>query len=86
MNPVETIRSACRRSPILGWLALGLLLLFGLLLLAMGLKSGPTVEGMILLDGQPLPKGSIRLVPVEGTSGSDTGSPIHRGKFSDTKG
>src|SRR5262245_39504348 len=81
MNLMAKIRTAFRKAPIPCWFAAGLLVLAGLLLLAGGLKSGPSVRGKVLLDGEPLPRGSIRFVPVKGTTGSDAGSAIHQGEY-----
>src|SRR5437879_2240436 len=86
MNNIEKIRAAFRKAPILGWFAVGLLLLAGLLLLSAGFRSGPTVTGIVRLDGQPLPKGWIRFVPDEGTTGPDGGAAIRQGKYSIPKG
>jgi hypothetical protein len=49
-------------------------------------KSEPSVVGTVLLDGDPLPSGRIRFVPVEGTPGPDAGAVIDEGKYSITKG
>jgi hypothetical protein len=86
MNTLEKIRTAFRRAPVLGWSALGLLLLAGLLLLVAMAKSEPTVTGIVRLDGEPLSKGSIRFVPVEGTRGSDAGVALRKGKYRIEKG
>ena len=45
-------------------------------------KPGPSVVGTVLLDGDPLPSGRIRFVPVEGTRGPDAGAVIEEGKYS----
>src|SRR5262245_1291548 len=83
MSTFEKTRTTIRKVPRWTWVAVsGLLLLSGALLLVMGLKSGPTVTGMVQLDGRPLPTGWIRFVPVEGTPGSDGGSPIREGIYS----
>jgi hypothetical protein len=78
MSTIKKIRTAFRKVPLLGWFAAGLLLLSGILLLAWGLKSDPTVTGIIRLDGQPLSKGSVRFVPAKGTHGSDGGRRFGR--------
>src|SRR5437868_15106256 len=49
-------------------------------------KAGPSVVGTVFLDGDPLPSGRIRFVPVEGTPGPDAGAVIDEGKYSITKG
>jgi len=49
-------------------------------------KPGPSVVGTVLLDGDPLPSGRIRFVPVEGTRGPDAGAVIEEGKYSVDKG
>ena len=49
-------------------------------------KAGPSVVGTVLLDGDPLPSGRIRFVPVEGTRGPDAGAVIEEGKYSVGKG
>jgi hypothetical protein len=59
----------------------------GCLLLFSGCgKPGPSVVGTVLLDGDPLPSGRIRFVPVEGTRGPDAGAVIEEGKYSVDKG
>jgi hypothetical protein len=58
----------------------------GLLLLSGCWRSAPSVDGTVLLDGDPLPEGRIRFVPVEGTPGPDAGAVIEEGKYSVTKG
>jgi hypothetical protein len=45
-------------------------------------QPGPSVVGTVLLDGDPLPSGRIRFVPVEGTRGPDAGAVIEEGKYS----
>src|SRR5689334_21251790 len=49
-------------------------------------KPEPSVVGAVLLDGEPLPSGRIRFVPVEGTSGPDAGAVIEDGKYTVGKG
>src|SRR5262245_24818007 len=79
--------TAVRKGPILGWLAIGLPLLSGLLLLFFGCsQSEPSVSGTVRLDGQPLPEGWIRFVPDAGTSGPDGGAAIREGKYGIPKG
>ena len=43
-----------------------------------------SLEGDVTLDGQPLMKGSITLVPMQGTGGPTAGGTIDNGKFSIT--
>lgn len=50
-----------------------------------GAAEGPPradVRGVVTLDGQPLSKGVILFVPLEGTPGPKTSVPIADGKFS----
>jgi hypothetical protein len=49
-------------------------------------KPQPIAVGTVLLDGDPLPSGRIRFVPVEGTPGPDAGAVIEEGAYSVTKG
>jgi hypothetical protein len=86
MSTTEKTRTTFRKAPILGSFAAGVLLLSALLLLRAGLKSGPTVTGTVRVDGDPLKKGSIRFVPVEGTRGGDAGATIRDGKYRIPKG
>ena len=58
----------------------------GLLLFSGCWNSAPSVDGTVLLDGDPLPEGRIRFVPVEGTPGPDAGAVIDEGKYRVTKG
>jgi len=39
------------------------------------------VSGTVTLDGQPLPEGQIRFVPIEGTSGPTSGATIQQGDY-----
>jgi hypothetical protein len=82
----EKIRAAFRNPRILGWGSAGLFVLAGILFFAGTRPSGPTVTGMVRLDDEPLRAGSIRFVPVKGTSGPDGGSDIHEGKYRIDKG
>jgi hypothetical protein len=50
------------------------------------LKSDPTVTGTVRVDDELLSTGSIRFVPVEGTTGSDAGATIREGRYSIPKG
>src|SRR5262245_18125341 len=86
MDTVEKIRTTFRKAPTLGLLALGALLLAGLLFILAGMRSDPAVTGIVRLDGQPLPKGAIRFVPVEGTPGSEAGAVIREGRYTIPKG
>src|SRR5262245_53633456 len=65
MSTIEKIKTTTRKTPILMWFAAGLLLLAGLLWLLVGIKSGPTVTGVVQVDGEPLERGSISFVPVD---------------------
>jgi hypothetical protein len=86
MHTIERTRAAFRKVPLLLWLVASLLLVGGVLLVMAMLPAGPTVTGVVLLDGQRLEQGAIRLVPVEGTTGSDGGAVIRRGKYRIEKG
>jgi hypothetical protein len=86
MTTIETNRTTFRKVLILAWCAVGLLLLSGLLLVFGGFRSGPIVTGIVRLDGQLLPKGWIRFVPDDGTTGPDGGAAIRQGKYSIPKG
>jgi hypothetical protein len=69
-----------RSSLALGCLGAGLLLAAGCW------SSAPSVEGTIRVEGEPLPKGSIDFLPVEGTTGSGGGVAIQEGKYRIEKG
>src|SRR5438105_1822233 len=86
MNTIEKIRDTPRRVPLLGWGALGLLLLAGVLLVLAAWSSGPTVTGLVRLDGQPMPTGRIKFVPLPGTPGPDAGTTIEEWKYRIEKG
>jgi hypothetical protein len=86
MSTTDKTRTPFRKKLILGSFAAGLLLLSGLLLLHAVLKSEPTVTGTVWLEGELLLKGSIRFVPVKGTTGSDAGAAIRQGKYQIEKG
>jgi hypothetical protein len=86
MSRVDKQRTTLRIAPILCWSAAGLLSLVGLVLLMTGREAAVTVSGMVRLNGQPLPTGSIRYFPVEGTAGSDGGAVIEEGKYRIPKG
>jgi hypothetical protein len=58
----------------------------GLLVFSRYWKSGPAIAGSVRLDGNPLPWGSIRFVPVEGTPGPDAGAVIDEGAYEVTRG
>jgi hypothetical protein len=58
----------------------------GFLLLSGCGKAGPSVIGTVLLDGDPLPSGWIRFVPVDGTPGPDAGGVIEEGQYGVSKG
>ncbi|NLE38203.1 MAG: hypothetical protein GX621_09290 [Pirellulaceae bacterium] len=53
--------------------------------IVLGVCSGPQrrgIEGTVTLDGQPIPEGYIKLVPLEGTRGPTAGASIVDGRFS----
>ena len=39
------------------------------------------VRGMVTLDGQPIPNGELRFIPINGTKGSISGGPIKDGAY-----
>jgi hypothetical protein len=39
------------------------------------------VSGTVLLDGEPIPEGSITFIPVEGTTGPGVGAVITNGQY-----
>jgi hypothetical protein len=86
MNIIEKRKTAFRKTPILGWLTAGLLVLAGILLIVSGCNSEPTVRGTVQIDGQLLHAGSIRFVPAAGTRGSDAGAAIRDGSYQIEKG
>jgi hypothetical protein len=59
------------------------LLLPALALWAAGCSDGSTttLTGTVTLDGQPLPEGTVRLVPTDPTKGGTAGAAIKDGKF-----
>jgi hypothetical protein len=71
------------------WLAAGGLLVVGCVALVLWFlrESEPTATGTVRLDGQLLAKGSIALVPLDGTSGPGGGGGINKdGKFEIKRG
>lgn len=60
-------------------------LVFLLCLLSAGCSEAPSrasIEGTVSFgDGQPLPSGTIRFLPVEGTRGAVVFAPISEGKY-----
>jgi hypothetical protein len=56
-------------------------LLAGFLLFSGCSKPTAVVSGTVLLDGQPLARGSITFFPVDGTAGPDGGGRIEEGKY-----
>jgi hypothetical protein len=57
------------------WLTAGFLLFSGCS------KPTASVSGKVLLDGQPLARGSITFFPVDGTPGQEGGDSIEEGKY-----
>jgi hypothetical protein len=85
MKILEQIRDVFRRTPLLIWSAVGLLLVCAVLVYA-GMLSTPTVGGIVRLDGQPMVTGRINFIPLPGTSGPDAGTTIEEGKYRVEKG
>jgi hypothetical protein len=57
-------------------------LIFAVMLAGCSDPNGPvTVSGQVTLDGQPIPTGSIRLIPTEGTKGPVNGATIKDGAY-----
>jgi hypothetical protein len=69
MRNAQWARLAAGGLLVLGCVALAILFLRG---------SEPTVTGMVRLDGKPLEKGKIDLIPVEGTQGPGGGGGINK--------
>ena len=44
-------------------------------------KRRQSINGSVNFDGQPMKEGSIRFIPLKGTSGPTAGAPIIDGKF-----
>ena len=53
----------------------------GLLLLSGCGGAETSITGRVSLDGKPVPEGSIRFIPMEGTQGADAGAVIRDGKY-----
>ena len=71
------------------WLAAGGLLVLGCVALAVWFlrDSEPTVTGTVRLDNEPLPRGSIAWIPIEGTPGPGGGGGIStEGKYEIQRG
>ena len=71
------------------WLAAGGLLVLGCVALAVWFlrDSEPTVTGRVRLDNEPLPRGSIAWIPIEGTPGPGGGGEINsEGKYEIKRG
>ena len=71
------------------WLAAGGLLVLGCVALAVRFfrDSEPTVTGRVRLDNEPLPRGSIAWIPIEGTPGPGGGGEINNeGKYEIKRG
>ena len=74
--------------PHLPSIAMRTLLLSSLLLVIVagcGDTRRQSIQGTVKLDGQPLPAGSIRVVPTQGAEGPSAGAEIVDGKFQDPK-
>lgn len=57
---------------------------FALLIVTGCGNQGPqrvAVQGTVQFDGKPVPDGSIRFIPLEGTPGPETAAPIVDGKY-----
>lgn len=71
------------------WLAAGGIAVLGSVTLVLGLspESEPTVTGMVRLDNEALPSGSIAWVPIDGTPGPGGGAAIDKdGKYEIKRG
>jgi len=68
------------------WIIAGVVLLSGGWLFSGCSRSGPTVEGEVLLAGIPLESGSIRFVPTDPKLGTDAGAAIKDGQYKIDKG
>jgi hypothetical protein len=71
------------------WLATGGLLVLGGVAVAVGFlrEAEPTVTGTVRLDNEPLRKGSIAWIPIEGTPGPGGGGEINNeGKYEIKRG
>jgi hypothetical protein len=65
------------------------LLVLGCLVLVLWFLRGsePTVTGTVRLDNEPLPKGAIALIPIDGTPGPGGGGGINKeGKYEIKRG
>ena len=61
----------------------GILLVF-LTICAAGCNSGPRsvpIFGSVSFEGKPIEKGTIELIPIDGTPGPSTGGPIVDGRY-----
>jgi hypothetical protein len=86
MKTVAKTPAPLRKASLLALFAACLLLLCVLLLVAAGVRSGPTVTGIVRLDGQPLAAGWIKFVPIGRTPGPDAGAAIEEGEYQIDKG
>ena len=71
------------------WLATGGLLVLGCVALVVWFlrEAEPTVTGTVRLDSEPLPRGSIAWIPIEGTPGPGGGGEINNeGKYEIKRG
>src|SRR5262249_59126243 len=74
MKTVAKTPAPFRKALLLALFAACLLLLCVLLLVAAGVRSRPTVTGIVRLDGQPVAAGWIKFVPLGSTPGPDAGA------------
>jgi hypothetical protein len=81
MKTVAKTPAPLRKASLLALFAACLLLLCVLLLVAAGVRSGPTVTGVVRLDGELVPTGWIKFVPIAGTPGPDAGAAIEEGQY-----
>jgi hypothetical protein len=70
------------------WILTGGLLFLVCVALVVWLRweSGPTLTGTVQWKGQLLPKGSIALAPIDGTTGPGGGGSISEGKYEIKRG
>jgi hypothetical protein len=89
---IEKLRQFFRNPPFLGWFGVGLLSLAVSLLSLGGCEPAPSVTGTIMVDGEPLARGSIDFVPVDDKGaiadrrGTGGGATIEEGTYRIEKG